>query len=72
MGKQPYFCLLYNETVNFSWKSQGHWVPGMLMGMPMEFKKRKKSVDLNSLLPLNCFIELMQLNLNDVSANNYL
>lgn len=72
MGKEPYICLLYNETVNFCWKSQGQRVPGMLTGMPVGFKGRKKSVDLNSMLPLNCFIELLQLNPSDVYANNYL
>ena len=72
MGKEPYFCLLYNATVNFSWKLRGNRVPGMLMGMPVGLKGRKKSMALNLMLPLNCFIELMQLNIRDVHANNYL
>lgn len=71
MGKEPYFCLLYNETVNFCSKSKGHQVSGMLMGMPVGFQGRKKSGDLNSMLPLNCFTEPRRSDLSCAYANNY-
>lgn len=72
MGQEPSLGLFYNETVNFCWKLQGHRVSGMLMGMPVGFKGRKKSVDLNSMLPLNCFAEPVGSNLSYGYANSYL
>lgn len=74
MGTEPYFCLLYNETVNFCLKSKGHQVSGMLMGMPERWDSRegKKAEDLNSMLPLNCFTEPRWFNLSYAYANNYL
>lgn len=64
--------LFYNETVNFCWKSQDHRISGMLMGVLVGFQGRKKSIDLNSMLPLNCFVGLVGPNLSYVYAHNYL